>query len=335
MSARLNKAQLLNIVETAIRDGGWNYLHLTPRGQHPARYQVYRGDHGHVARVYIWNLTHGGRNRPADEWRIQATGVNRFDREAEGKTLILGWRDDIGVFAGFDVSHHDKELGASPSIQLRESALTQAAVDGFAASNKGNGELAIAFQPHFLPAYLDNLEYLHACGRLPNELKMLSRIAHDPESVEDAEVAREISDEPRRFAVLSAKRALRDASFRQRVLGAYGQRCAMCGIQLRLLDGAHILAAKHPDSTDQTHNGIALCALHHRAYDNALVTFDTRFKTHLNEEMLEKLKVHDLAGGLERFQNELRSVLSLPPDRRDRPSSHFIELANRHRGWSL
>ena len=26
---------------------------------------------------------------------------------------------------------------------------------------------------------------------------------------------------------------------------------AMCGIQLKLLDGAHILPAKHPDSTDQ------------------------------------------------------------------------------------
>lgn len=109
----------------------------------------------------------------------------------------------------------------------------------------------------------------------------------------------------------------------------------MCGIQLKLLDGAHILPAKHPDSTDQTHNGIALCPLHHRSYDNALVTFDADFKTYLNGEMIDKLEAANLVGGLERFEGELRTMILLPPDRRDRPSKHFVELANRDRGWTL
>ncbi len=308
---------------------------MSPRGHHPARYQVYRGQHSRAVRVYIWNLTHGGRNRPEDEWRIQATSVDRFVREPEWKALILGWRDDLGVFAGFDADHHRQKLGASPSIQLREDALRKAAVDGLAASNKGNGELAIAFRPELLAAYLDNLESLHACGRLPSDMDMLSRVAHDPDGVSDDEVKDQIGDERRRFAVLSAKRALRDGSFRNRVLTAYGWRCAMCGLQLKLLDGAHILPARHPDSTDQTHNGIALCALHHRSYDNALVTFDVDFETHLNVGVIDKLKAENLVGGLERFEGELRPVLLLPPDRRDRPSRHFVEMANRHRGWTL
>ena len=335
MPARLNKAQLLGILETAIRDSGWNYLHVSERGRHPARYQVYRGDRGYGVRVYIWNLTHGGRSRPEDEWRIQATGVQRFLQEPGWKTLILGWRADLGVFAGFDVDRHRQKLGASPSLQLREAALKEAAVDGLAASNKGNGELAIAFRPELLAAYLDNLESLHACGRLPSDFEMLTRVAQDPEGVADDEVTAQIGNERRRFALLSTKRALRDGSFRHRVLTAYGQRCAMCGIQLKLLDGAHILPAKHPDSTDQTHNGIALCALHHRSYDNALVTFDAGFETHLNDEMIDSLKADNLMGGLERFEDGLRPVILLPPDRRDRPSEHFVELANRNRGWTL
>ena len=298
LPARLNKAQLLGVVETAIRDSGWNYLHVSERGRHPARYQIYRGDRSYAVRVYIWNLTHGGRNRPEDEWRIQATGVQRFLQEAGWKTVILGWRGDLGVFAGFDVDRHRQKLGVSPSLQLREAALKEAAVDGLAAWNKGNGELAIAFRPDLLAAYLDSLESLHACGRLPSDFEMLTRVAQDPEGVADDEVAAQIGDERRRFAVLSTKRALRDGSFRHRVLTAYGQRCAMCGIQLKLLDGAHILPAKHPDGTDQTHNGIALCALHHRSYDNALVTFDAGFETHLNDEMIDSLNADNLVGRL-------------------------------------
>ncbi|MCY4213874.1 MAG: HNH endonuclease [Gammaproteobacteria bacterium] len=335
MPPRLNKSQLLGVVEAAIRDGGWNYLHLTEPGTHPAQYQVYRGDSSYAVRVYIWNLTHGGRNRPDDEWRIQATGVSRFAREPGGKTLILGWRPDLGVFAGFDAGRHSERLGASPSIQLREAALKQAAVDGLAVSNKGSGELAIAFRPDLLAAYLDNLESLHECGRLPADFHVLTRIAHDPDGVDDDEVVQEIEDEHRRYAVLATKRALRDGGFRHRVLTAYGQRCAMCGIQLKLLDGAHILPAKHPQSTDRTHNGVALCALHHRSYDNALVTFDAGFETHLNDSMIDDLRTENLVGELERFKRELRPILWLPPDRRDRPLKRFVEMANSYRGWRL
>ena len=235
---RLDKAQLLGVVETAIQDSGWSYLHVPPLGGHPARYRIYRGDRSHVVRVYIWNLTHGGQSRPEDEWRIQATGVQRFEPEPGGKTLILGWRDDLGVFAGFDASRHQQELGTSPSIQLRETALRDAVVNGLAPWHKGSGELVIAFRPEFLGAYLDALESLHACGDSSSDLEMLNRVANGPEAVGDEEVSTQIDDEGRRFAVLSTKRALRDGSFRNRVLTAYGQRCAMCGIQLKLLDGA-------------------------------------------------------------------------------------------------
>ncbi len=332
--ARLAKKQLLNVVEGAIREGGWYFLRLSPIGSHPAQYQIYRDGQSHRVRVHIWNLTRGGQNRPEDEWRIQATGVDRFEPEPDGKTLILGWQDEREVFAGFDFARHRADLGISPSIQLREAALHQAVLDGFAPHNKGNGELAIAFRPDCLAAYVANLESLHECGRAAEEIEMLSRIGQDPDAVDDTEVEEKIA-ESRRYAVLSTKRALRETGFRKRVLTAYGQSCAMCGIQLRLLDGAHILPTAHPDSTDGTDNGVALCALHHRAFDRALVTFDFEFRIHVNESMARELKAAEHAGGLEAFKDALRPVLTLPPDRRDRPAQRFVEKANELRGWSL
>ena len=332
--ARLSKARLLGVVESALRNDGFNILLLSEPRVHPARYQIYRGHQTYRLCVYIWNLTHGGRNRPEDEWRIQVTGIHRFEPELGGKTLILGWWDDTGVFAGFDLSRHMGELGASPSIQLRQAALYQAVINGFAPHNKGNGELAIAFRPDFLATYVEYLESLHDCGHVDRELEILQQIGQDPQSLNDAEIDEEVA-EPRRYAVVSTRRALREIDFRDRVLTAYGQRCALCGVQLRLLDGAHILPAAHPDSTDGTNNGVALCALHHRAFDRALVTFDPDYRVHLNRAVVEDLRATDHAGGLEDFENALRPILSLPPDRKDRPASRFVEAANELRGWNM
>ncbi|MQX37616.1 HNH endonuclease [Roseospira navarrensis] len=332
--ARLNKRQLFQIIEHAVRESGWNFLHLSTSGEHPARYQVYSGDRSYRVRVYVWNLTHGGQNRPEDEWRIQVTGVEQFEPEIGGKTLVLGWWDETRVFAGFDVSRHSSEFGASPSIQIREAALHQAVLHGFAPHNKGNGELAIAFRPDFLAPYIENLESLHACGEVDEEVEVLRQIGENPDEVADEDIGNEIA-RPRQYAVISTKRALREIDFRDRVLTAYSHRCAICGVQLRLLDAAHILPAAHPDSSDGTSNGVALCALHHRAFDRAFVTFGSDYRIHINDEMVEELKAADRAGGLDVFEQALRPILALPPDRKDRPAPAFIDAANDLRGWSL
>lgn len=332
--ARLPKRDLLATVERAVLDSGWSYLHLSAPTDHPARYSVFRGDQSFTGRVYIWNLTPGGKNRPLDEWRIQATGVGRFQLEEDGKTLILGWEDQRSVFAGFDPHKHSGPLGHSPSLQLRERALDDAVRNGLAVHNKGNDELAVAFRPDFLATYMANVEPLHECGEFESEIDLLQQIGEEVANVDDTDVRVAVA-EPRRYAVVAARRALREIGFRNRVLGAYGHRCAMCGIQLRLLDAAHILPAAHPESTDGTDNGIALCALHHRAYDRTLVTFDAEFRTHANGAVIERLTAENKDGGLTAFRRDLRPILGLPPDRRDWPAERFVNSANELRGWAI
>ena len=332
--ARLSKKQLLTTVEHAICESGWDFFWLSRVGAHPATYQMHRPGQSHRVRVYIWNLTPGGKNRPTDEWRIQATGVSRFGFEPNCKTLILDWQNELGVFAGFDSSLHQGKLGASPSIQIRKAALDQATLDGFAPQGKSNSELVIAFRPEFFGAYVDSLESLHACGAFPDEIDILSRIGRDPDDVDDEEVARTIA-EPRRYAVVSTRQAIRDRGFRNRVLQAYKYSCAMCGIQLSLIEGAHILPVEHPESTDGTDNGVALCALHHRAFDRALVTFDSRFRIRVNQKKIENLETQDLADGLASFTTALRTTLALPADKHDRPDRRFIRKANSIRGWRI
>jgi putative restriction endonuclease len=106
-------------------------------------------------------------------------------------------------------------------------------------------------------------------------------------------------------------------------------------MQLRLLDGAHILPVAEPDSTDETENGIALCALHHRAYDRALITFARDYRIHINEQRIEELRVASLHGGLRDFRDGLRDVIHVPAERANRPRGEFVERANALRGWQL
>lgn len=332
--ALLSKPHLFHIVESAFRNCGWSFLYLPPVGQHPARYQIYNGERSHIVRAYIWNLTHGGRNRPVDEWRIQVTGVERFEPEIGGKTLILGWRDDIGVFAGFDFSHHRGDFGASPSIQIREAALNHALDHGFAVHNKGNGELSIGFRPDFLAAYIENLEALHECGEAENEIELLQQIGDERNEITDDIIEQEVA-ERRRYAIKTTRRAIREIDFRDRVLTAYAHRCAMCDAQLRLLDGAHILPVAHPNSTDRTDNGIALCVLHHRAFDRAFVTFGADYQILVNEQMIEELRLTNRAGGLDAFRQALRQEIAVPHSEADRPSRDSIELGNNLRGWAI
>lgn len=338
--ARISKYRLFQIVEQAIRDSGWSFLKLDAADKHPSRYQVYTDNTSFRITVYIWNVTHGGGTvRSATEYRIQVTGVvgpaglNKFIPETGGKTLILGWWDKVGVFVGFDYTRHGGPLGASPSMQINEETLRAAHIGGFATHAKGNGEIAIAFRPHFIGNYIENLESLHGCGVFPRETRLLNKIGENPANVEDDEITREVPAE-RQYAVVSTRRVLRDMNFRDRVLTAYSHRCAMCGIQLKLLDAAHILPAAHPDSTDETRNGISLCTLHHRAFDRGLVTFDKRYHTHLNEQMADAFQRSGHDGGIGRFRHNLRPLLILPPDRRDYPRPDFIDAVSTMRGWA-
>lgn len=334
--ARLSKTQLLGQFENAVRVSGWNVLFLSEAGEHPARYRIYSEDDSFTVRVYIWNISHGGASRSADEYRIQITGLStdRFEPEPGGKTLILGYYSEENIFAGFDYSRHSGPLGGSPSFQISLSALQKAVANRFATHEKSSGELAMAFRPDFMVTYIRNAGPLHETGKVAKEVALLNRIAEAPDKVGEKEI-NESFPATRQWAVTSTRRALRALDFSDRIMTAYSNRCAMCGVQLRLLDGAHILPVADPESTDETANGIALCALHHRAYDRGIVTFDVKNAIHVSDLRIGELKEAELHGGLEEFQKALLKEIQLPPKKEERPKAAFVKKANMLRGWSL
>ncbi|HAH95812.1 MAG TPA: HNH endonuclease [Firmicutes bacterium] len=83
----------------------------------------------------------------------------------------------------------------------------------------------------------------------------------------------EDTDTPRRNYITAATRVrLHQRTFRERVLAAYQRQCAFCRLRHEeLLDAAHIIPDSHPDGEPVVSNGMALCHLHHAAFDNNFI----------------------------------------------------------------
>jgi len=332
--ARHRKHNLLDIIVNSINDSGWNVLYVSDIEQHPFVLKIYNNEESHLLRIYVWNLTHGGgAARAADEYRIQITGVDHFEQNPNEKTLILGWWDAVGVFAGFDYAKHSGQLGYSPSIQIREEFLRRALINGFSPCNKGNNEIAVAFRPDFFVSYIQSLEQLHTFGTAELDFQVLEQVSEHPVEV-NTELIQQISEQ-RQTAVVQLRKKLRDTSFKARVLNAYGNRCAFSGLQLKLVDAAHIVPVSSDGSTDETSNGIALSALYHRAYDRGLVTFNEKYQTVVNENAMKKLVEFGFDGGIRNFIRDIRPIINVPPAINDRPNVNFIREANKLRGWKI
>lgn len=323
------KQQLLDRVRDALRLSGWQLLWLN--ADHPARARLLKEDQAIDAWIHIWNVTPGGRSasRP-DERRIQPTNIGDHFRTSDGvRTLILGWSPETDVFAAFDYRFHKGKIGTSSSVQTDLPALEAAAQNGIGVFSKSTGELSIAVRPDLLGLYVEQMTALHESGNDPAQLKALRQMASDPLNIEPDDLPAS-----RREVMTTTLRRLRDNRFGEQVLGAYSHRCAFCGIQLRLLDAAHILPVKHPDSNDKVNNGIALCALHHRAYDASLITFDTNYAIRLSTERTAKLGADGRGDGLKQFTAALSPSLLLPQAQANHPSGQMITKANALRGWA-
>lgn len=159
--ARRGKEALIQAVISPLAEAGWTITRLSPTGVHPARFTMRKAAVTRTIKLYIWNLSHGGRGRSDAEYRIQATGVKQFAPEPDGITLVMGWDDDLGVFAGFDVRARRERLGSSPSIQIMTRALEKAISAGAAVQPKREGEHAIAVRPDHLARYIDHLDAAH------------------------------------------------------------------------------------------------------------------------------------------------------------------------------
>src|SRR3972149_4097891 len=337
MPLSADKRELMARVQEAVNSSGWQMIF--ENDEHPCFVRAFRDGDSVRMLVYIWRLTRGGPTgvRPEGEFRIQITSVNPPLRTGRGfTTLLLGWHEDLEVFAGFDVSRRPERWGASPSVQVREDTLRLATTNGFGFYRRttGTGELAVAFAPGSFMDYATNQARFHEFAEHPDEVRVLNHLTR-----EDDDIDRErhvdldrIGSHGRRQVVRTVNERRGHENFRARVLSAYRRHCAMCALQLDLVVAAHIVPVEE-HGTNETTNGLALCYLHHEAYDRGFVIADHECHIRVNEIALERLRRIQRNSKEQEFLQNLRPDLFLPERQEDYPSAHYLRRGMELRGW--
>jgi putative restriction endonuclease len=166
-------------------------------------------------------------------------------------------------------------------------------------------------------------------GDLPNDLSFLVSV-DDVISLRGLEtssvngyVSSPDAEIRRGYITVLAKRRIHQQAFRERVLEAYRQQCALCRLKHgELLDAAHIVADSDPDGVPSVTNGLALCKIHHAAFDKHFLTVTPGYKIAVRPDLLEESDGPMLKHGLQGLHDHL---IVVPRDLAKRPDREFLE----------
>ena len=136
--------------------------------------------------------------------------------------------------------------------------------------------------------------------------------------VEPAQVA----EARRSYLTVLTVRRLHQATFSRRVLNAYRETCAVCRLRRReLLDAAHIPPDGHPRGEPIVPNGLALCKLHHAAFDAYILGIRPDHVIEVRQDILREVDGPMLRHGLQEIAGRM---IELPGSERQRPRRDFL-----------
>jgi putative restriction endonuclease len=122
----------------------------------------------------------------------------------------------------------------------------------------------------------------------------------------------------RAYATRDARIRLHQQRFKLEVMRAYRNRCAICSLRERaLVQAAHIVPDADLAGVAAVVNGLALCAIHHLAFDRNLLGIDPSGVVHIAERLLREIDGPMLRTGLQGFHGEAIAVPRRPEDRPD------------------
>jgi putative restriction endonuclease len=126
-----------------------------------------------------------------------------------------------------------------------------------------------------------------------------------------------LTEDRRRWVERVTKQRLHQQQFRAQVLRAYDGTCAICRLRHpELLDAAHILEDAHPHGQPVVPNGLALCKIHHAAYDMNIVGVRPDLFVEVRADILVEVDGPMLRHGLQEMAG-MRLVV--PRSRADQP----------------
>jgi putative restriction endonuclease len=132
-----------------------------------------------------------------------------------------------------------------------------------------------------------------------------------------AVVGEDVAEPRRAYVTATFRRRLHQVAFRERVIRAYAERCALCRLRHQeLLDAAHITPDSDAEGEPVVSNGVALCKLHHAAFDRFFFAIRPDYFIEVRPSVLRESDGPMLVVGLQQIHGQLihlpRRVGDLP-----------------------
>lgn len=132
-----------------------------------------------------------------------------------------------------------------------------------------------------------------------------------------------VEDSLRRYIMRETRQRLHQPVFRAKVMRAYDGRCAVCNLgHAQLLDAAHIVPDSHEEGIASVQNGLALCKIHHSAYDHGIVGITPDLTVEVRADLLDEIDGPMLRHGLQERHGQ--PLMAVPRLRRDRPRPDLL-----------
>jgi putative restriction endonuclease len=211
--------------------------------------------------------------------------------------------DDEAIEDGFLYAYRAGSIDQPDNRALRAAAALQAPIVYFVATRAG---------------WYEPLYPYYVVEDRPAERRVLVAVGRRIGPIEELEPVPITDPIERRYAAREVKIRLHQRRFRWLVIPAYREQCAICRLkEVRLLDAAHIVGDPEPTGTPDIPNGLSLCSIHHRAFDQDLVGIAPDYVVHVASRLLEDDDgpMLDLLKGFQGTTIELPRRSAWQPDR--------------------
>ncbi|MGO2034988.1 MAG: HNH endonuclease [Brevibacterium sp.] len=174
------------------------------------------------------------------------------------------------------------------------------------------------------PARFQVITPVYVVSEEPEHHQFLLTAADDAASALDL---RESTHEAvaRRYYERLAKSRVHQPVFRSTVLSAYENRCSICKLaHPELLDAAHIVGDKEERGIASVVNGLAMCKIHHSAFDRHFLGIRPDYVVEIRHDLLAEVDGPMLKHGLQELHGN--RLMTVPRHRRDWPDRELLEM---------
>jgi putative restriction endonuclease len=219
---------------------------------------------------------------------------------------------------------YDDEIGAKDGVlRYRYRGSNPDAYDNVAARRAFQLHLPLIYFRGVVPGIYTAIWPAYIIEDDPEQL-VFSTVASSSLATQELATTPEFVTLHKAYTERVVKQRLHQDRFRELVVTVYRKRCAVCRLHHpELLDAAHILEDRDERGLPEIPNGLALCKIHHAAYDVNILGISPDFRIEIRDDILEEHDGPMLQHGLKEMDG---TRLHLPAKTVHHPKQEYLGI---------